>query len=101
MQIQEAVNMPRLHHQWLPDQISAEPFAISSDTAKLLGDMGYKIVEQTPWGAAETILIGPAVDASAAQATSGNDAMAGSKPVPGRLYGAHDDRRAAGAAVGY
>ncbi len=101
MQIQEAVNMPRLHHQWLPDQISAEPFAISPDAAKALGDMGYKIVEQTPWGAAETILIGPAVDASAAQATSGNDAMAGSKPVPGRFYGAHDDRRAAGAAVGY
>lgn len=101
MQIQEAVNMPRFHHQWLPDQISAEPFAISPDTAKALGDMGYKIVEQTPWGAAETILIGPAVDATAAQATSGNDAMAGSKPVPGRLYGAHDDRRAAGAAVGY
>ncbi|MEO6610130.1 MAG: gamma-glutamyltransferase [Aestuariivirga sp.] len=101
MQVQEAVNMPRLHHQWLPDQISAEPFAISPDTAKALTDMGYKIVEQTPWGAAETILIGPAVDASATQATSGNDAMAGSKPIPGRLYGAHDDRRAAGAAVGY
>ncbi len=101
MQVQEAVNMPRLHHQWLPDQITAEPFAISPDTAKALTDMGYKIVEQTPWGAAETILIGPAVDATAAQASSGNDAMAGSKPVPGRLYGAHDDRRAAGAAVGY
>jgi gamma-glutamyltranspeptidase/glutathione hydrolase len=101
MQVQEAVNMPRLHHQWLPDQISAEPFAISPDTAKALTYMGYKIVEQTPWGAAETILIGPAVDATAAQATSGNDAMAGSKPIPGRLYGAHDDRRAAGAAVGY
>lgn len=101
MQVQEAVNMPRLHQQWLPDQITAEPFAISPDTAKVLNDMGYKIVEQTPWGAAETILIGPAVDASAAQASSGNDAMAGSKPVPGRLYGAHDDRRAAGAAVGY
>ena len=101
MQVQEAVNMPRLHHQWLPDQISAEPFAISPDTAKALTDMGYKIVEQTPWGAAETILIGPQVDATAAQAPSGNDAMAGSKPVPGRLYGAHDDRRAAGAAEGY
>ena len=93
--------MPRFHHQWLPDQISAEPFAISPDTAKALIDMGYKIVEQTPWGAAETILIGPTVDATAAQASSGNDAMAGSKPVPGKLYGAHDDRRSAGLAVGY
>jgi gamma-glutamyltranspeptidase / glutathione hydrolase len=101
MQVEEAINMPRLHHQWLPDQISAEPFAISADTAKALSDMGYKIVEQVPWGAAETILIGPEIDATATQASSGNDAMAGSKPILGRLYGAHDDRRAAGAAVGY
>jgi gamma-glutamyltranspeptidase / glutathione hydrolase len=101
MQVQEAVNAPRLHHQWLPDQITVEPFALSPDTAKLLTGMGHKIVEQAPWGAAEAILIGPAEDTTATQATSGNDAMVGSKPVPGRLYGAHDDRRPAGAAVGY
>ena len=101
MQVQEAVNAPRIHHQWLPDQITVEPFALSPDTAKLLTGMGHKIVEQAPWGAAEAILIGPAEDATATQATSSNDAMAGSKPVPGRLYGAHDDRRPAGAAVGY
>ncbi|MGB9141492.1 MAG: gamma-glutamyltransferase [Aestuariivirga sp.] len=101
MQIQEAVNAPRIHHQWLPDQITVEPFALSPDTARILTDMGYKIVEQAPWGAAEAILIGPAADTTAAPATSGNDAMAGSKPIPGRLYGAHDDRRPAGAAVGY
>jgi gamma-glutamyltranspeptidase / glutathione hydrolase len=101
MQIQEAVNAPRIHHQWLPDQITVEPFALSPDTARLLTGMGHRIVEQAPWGAAEAILIGPAEDTAAAPATSGNDAMAGSKPVPGRLYGAHDDRRPAGAAVGY
>ena len=101
MQIQEAVNAPRLHHQWLPDQITAEPFALSPDTARLLTEMGYKIVEQAPWGAAEAILIGPAADTTATQATSGNDAMAGNKTMPGRQYGAHDDRRPAGAAFGY
>ncbi len=101
MQVEEAVDAPRLHHQWLPDQITAEPFALSADTAKALTDMGYKIVEQTPWGAAETILIGPAADPAAAAASSGNDAMSGGKPVPGRDYGAHDDRRSAGAAGGY
>ena len=36
MNIQEAVNAPRIHHQWLPDQISAEPFALSPDTARIL-----------------------------------------------------------------
>jgi gamma-glutamyltranspeptidase / glutathione hydrolase len=100
MNIQEAVNAPRIHHQWLPDQISAEPFALSPDTAKLLEGMGHKIVVQAPWGAAEAILIGPEADPAAAE-SSGNDAMAGSKQVPGLLYGAHDDRRPAGAAVGF
>ena len=101
MNIQEAVDAPRVHHQWLPDQITAEPFALSPDTAKILTDMGYKIVEQAPWGAAEAILIGPPVDPAAVQPAISNDAMAASRPVPGRLYGAHDDRRPAGSAVGF
>ena len=100
MNMQEAVDAPRIHHQWLPDEVAVEPFALSPDTAKILGDMGYTIKTQSPWGAAEAILIGPAAD-PAATASSGNDAMAASKPVPGRLYGAHDDRRPAGAAAGY
>ncbi|MDE2382978.1 MAG: gamma-glutamyltransferase [Alphaproteobacteria bacterium] len=99
MNMQEAVDAPRIHHQWLPDEVAVEPFALSPDTAKLLTDMGYTLKTQSPWGAAEVILVGPPADAAAA--SSGNDAMAASKPVPGRLYGAHDDRRPAGAAAGY
>ncbi len=100
MNMQEAVDAPRIHHQWLPDEVALEPFAVSPDTAKILTDMGYTLKTQSPWGAAEAILIGPPAD-PAAPASSGNDAMAASKPVPGRLYGAHDDRRPAGAAGGY
>jgi len=99
MNIQEAVDAPRFHHQWLPDEVAVEPFALSPDTAKLLTDMGYTIKTQSPWGAAEAILVGPPADP--ATASSGNDAMATSKPVPGKIYGAHDDRRPAGAAAGY
>ena len=99
MNIQEAVDAPRIHHQWLPDEVYVEPFALSPDTAKILTDMGYVIKTQTPWGAAEAILIGPPADVGAA--SSGNDAMASSKPAPGKLYGAHDDRRPAGSAGGY
>jgi gamma-glutamyltranspeptidase/glutathione hydrolase len=99
MTIQEAVNAPRIHHQWLPDQVSVEPFALSSDSQKNLEAMGYKIVEQSPWGAAEAILIGPAAVEGAE--SSGNDAMAKSPLVPGLLYGGHDDRRPAGSASGY
>lgn len=101
MNIQEAVNAPRIHHQWLPDQITAERYALSPDTMKMLTDMGHEIAVQSPWGAAEAILIGPEEAASATQQTSGNDAMAASKPVPGLLYGGHDDRRPAGSASGY
>ena len=98
MNIQEAVNAPRIHHQWLPDQITAEPFAISPDTNAILTGMGHKIVEQAPWGAAEAILIGPKEDAALA---SSNDAIAPNTPIPGLLYGAHDDRRPAGSAAGH
>jgi gamma-glutamyltranspeptidase / glutathione hydrolase len=98
MNIQEAVDAPRVHHQWLPDQIAVEPFALSPDTALILENMGHKIEQQSPWGAAEAILIGPP---KSTEASSGNDAMAKSAPVPGRLYGAHDSRRPAGLAVGF
>jgi len=101
MNIQEAVNAPRIHHQWLPDQIAAEPYALSPDTMKILAAMGHKIAEQSPWGAAEAILIGPEDDATATQPASGNDAMAGGSPVAGLLYGGHDDRRPAGSAIGH
>ena len=101
MTVQEAVNAPRIHHQWLPDQITAEPFALSPDTKAALEMMGHKIVEQAPWGAAEAILVGPQADTSVAQKPASNDAVAPSKPIPGLLYGGHDDRRAAGSAAGY
>jgi gamma-glutamyltranspeptidase/glutathione hydrolase len=101
MTIQEAVNAPRIHHQWLPDQITAEPFALSPDTKALLEAMGHKIIVQSEWGAAEAILIGPAEDKTAAAADSGNDAVARRKPVPGLRYGGHDDRRPSGGVSGH
>ena len=101
MTVQEAVNAPRIHHQWLPDQITAEPFALSPDTKALLEAMGHKIVVQSEWGAAEAILIGPAEDKTAAAADSGNDAVARRKPVPGLRYGGHDDRRPSGGVSGH
>ena len=100
MTIQEAVDAPRIHHQWLPDQITVEPFALSPDTKALLQTMGHKVVEQTAWGAAEAILIGPALSATPEKPAS-NDAVAPAIPVPGLLYGGHDDRRPAGSAAGY
>jgi gamma-glutamyltranspeptidase / glutathione hydrolase len=101
MNIQEAVDAPRIHHQWLPDQITIEPYALSPDTVRILNNMGHKVVEQIPWGAAEAIYIAPKQATANATASSGNDATANGKPVPGRLYGANDDRRPAGLAAGF
>src|ERR1700722_2077195 len=42
MTLQEAVDAPRMHHQWLPDTLAGEPFAFSADTVKSLTQMGYR-----------------------------------------------------------
>ncbi len=101
MEIQEAVNAPRLHHQWLPDEVFVEPHGLSPDTAALLRDMGYTLRTQTPWGAAEVIAVGPPRPLQNGAASSGNDAALSGRMRPGLFYGANDDRRPAGAAVGY
>jgi gamma-glutamyltranspeptidase/glutathione hydrolase len=93
MTLQEAVDAPRIHHQWWPDTIAAEPFALSADTVKSLTGMGYKVVELEPWGAgnaAESIGIAP---------TDPPSAKALGFPRPAVLYGAHDSRAPAGSAA--
>lgn len=44
MNIQEAVDAPRFHHQWLPDKISVERW-FSPDTMKALEAMGHQVEE--------------------------------------------------------
>jgi gamma-glutamyltranspeptidase/glutathione hydrolase len=75
---QEAVDASRLHYQGQPDQVYFEPPGLSPDTVKQLAEQGYRLIEQRPWGAVELIGI-----------------------AHGRLFGASDRRRAAGAAIGY
>jgi gamma-glutamyltranspeptidase/glutathione hydrolase len=99
---QEAVDAPRVHHQWLPDEVYYEKFGLSPDTLRILNGMGYKMVEQTPWGAAELVLVGlPDHASGGGPASSGNDASVSGAVRPGYLYGANDVRRPAGAALGY
>ncbi len=100
MEPQEAVNATRLHHQWLPDVVFAEPFALSADTVQALQSRGYTIVEQSPWGAAELIVI-PQTSSGPERPSSGSDSALGGRLRAGMMYGASDDRRAAGSAAGY
>jgi gamma-glutamyltranspeptidase/glutathione hydrolase len=93
MTLQEAVDAPRIHHQWLPDTVAGEPFAFSTDTVKSLTRMGYHVVPLEPWGtgnAAEAVGIAP-TDAAQAKALG--------FPRPGILYGASDSRAPAGSAA--
>lgn len=46
MSMQEAVDAPRFHHQWLPDEITFEPNSFSAATLKSLKEKGYNISEK-------------------------------------------------------
>lgn len=88
MNVQEAVDAPRFHQQWMPDVTSFEPFAISPDTRKLLLDMGHQMDVVPPINHVEAIMVGAP--------------SFGGKPVGGnRFYGADDPRRSTGLALGY
>ena len=100
MEPQEAVNATRIHHQWLPDVVFAEPYTLSTDTLQVLRAHGYTVVEQSPWGAAELIVI-PQTSSGSERPSSGNDSALGGRMRAGLMYGASDDRRAAGSAAGY
>jgi gamma-glutamyltranspeptidase/glutathione hydrolase len=95
----EAVDAPRLHHQWLPDVLYAERFALSPDTRQMLRTMGYTIVDQTGWGAAALIAVGPPA-APSGDAANVSDATLSGRMRTGLFYGAIDSRRPAGAAIG-
>lgn len=100
MKPQEAVDAPRLHHQWLPDTIYAERYALSADTRSALETIGYAITEQTNWGAAALIMVGPKRDAPDSEGSRVSDSAASGRMRPGLFYGAMDSRRPAGIAIG-
>jgi gamma-glutamyltranspeptidase/glutathione hydrolase len=88
MTVQEAVDAPRFHQQWLPETTNIEHFAISPDTRKLLEGMGHKFSGPQPANHIAAILVG-------APSLKG-------KPVENnRFYGANDPRRNSGLALGY
>ena len=57
MNIQEAIDAPRFHHQWLPDILAYETHGLSPDTLALLVKEGYKLVASGRQGCVEGILV--------------------------------------------
>jgi len=45
MDIQEAIDAPRIHHQWLPDTVLYEPYGMSPDTLNILTGYGHKFAD--------------------------------------------------------
>ena len=67
MNIQDAIDFPRFHHQWLPDRIAYEKNGISPDTLALLKQRGHAsgentfgqgVVQGVVWNKAEKVLEG-------------------------------------------
>ena len=56
MNVQQAIDAPRFHHQWLPDRIQHERFGLSPDTMELLRAKGHELREVEAQGVAEAIL---------------------------------------------
>lgn len=88
MDLQEAVDAPRIHQQWLPDETYVEARALSADTRAILERMGHKLTVPQPENHVAAILIGaPALNAQPVGAN--------------KFYGAIDPRRNTGLALGY
>jgi len=77
MNIAEATNGSRVHHQWLPEEIRIEE-SLNSDTIKLLKAKGHNVVKKASMGSTQSILI-----------------------TDKGLYGASDRRRAGALTTGY
>lgn len=88
MNIQEAVDAPRFHQQWMPETTNLEAFAVSPDTQKILESWGHKFAGPQDANHLAAILVGaPSL---------------GGKPVGNnRFYGANDPRRNTGLSLGY
>jgi len=59
MTVQEAVDAPRVHHQWIPDTLIYEKRGLSPDAVRDLGSMGYVLQEVDVTARAQALLIDP------------------------------------------
>lgn len=57
MDIREAINAPRFHHQWLPDRLDYERFGLATDLIDNLNNRGHMLNEVKSLGRVEGIFI--------------------------------------------
>ncbi len=78
LSIEEAVNAPRFHHQWLPDEVIVEPQQFDSNLIQKLQEKGYTIQEKQTRiiGRVDAIYRSPEGQISTAADPRGDDAAA-------------------------
>lgn len=76
MSLEDAINSPKFHHQWLPDEVSIEK-TFNPNTKAALEKMGYRIKERGSIGRTEGILIGATGKRITVADKRGDDAVAG------------------------
>ena len=77
MDMVQAVDAGRFHHQWLPDLISYEKNAIDSLTYEKLKDMGHILKERTSIGSVNAIMILPGGKKAGGPDKRGNNSSCG------------------------
>lgn len=77
MKVEDAVQAPRFHHQWLPDQISIEKKTFSVETRNALTKLGHLLVERDNIGRVEAIFIAADGTITGAADIRGDDTASG------------------------
>jgi gamma-glutamyltranspeptidase/glutathione hydrolase len=76
MTAEDAINRPKFHHQWLPDEVAVER-DFDVNTRKALQQMGYKLTERAAIGRTEAILINKQGKRETAADKRGDDSVSG------------------------
>jgi gamma-glutamyltranspeptidase/glutathione hydrolase len=89
MNIQQAIDAPRIHNQWLPDEVAYEPYGLSEDTLNILRSRGHKV------------LVRPDAGWTAGDGYMGDAQGVMIEDKTGVRLGASDPRRSLGVPIGY
>ncbi len=78
--LSRALARPRLHHQWLPDELGVEPLALDPLTRTGLEALGHKLKETEKWGDCEAVMVDPVTGVRTAGSDPRNEGAPAGQP---------------------